>query len=50
MYFESPLFTGFGILGLIFMFIGFGMKYDPPKGINPGYGYRTKKSLKSQEA
>lgn len=38
------------LTGIIFIIVGLMMLKYPPKEINSLYGYRTKKSMKSQEA
>jgi len=48
--FSSPFFIMFCVTGLLLAILGFYMKKNPPKKINHFYGYRTKRSMKSQEA
>ncbi|MFD2697175.1 SdpI family protein [Mesonia sediminis] len=38
------------LLGIIFLVVGLLLKYKPPKKINMLYGYRTTRSMQSQEA
>lgn len=45
----DPLFLTMALCGAIFILIGFLTKRYPPKKINHLYGYRTAKSMQSQE-
>ncbi len=47
--FLNPLFLLLGICGLTFLLLGLLMFKNPPKNINPMYGYRTRQSMSSQE-
>ncbi len=46
--FSSLLISPF-LIGIIFMLTALISKQFPPKKINPVYGYRTRKSMKSEE-
>ncbi len=45
----NPLTLILGVTGLIFYVAGYIQFKYPPKKINHFYGYRTKKSMRSQE-
>jgi uncharacterized membrane protein len=47
---DSGMFVPQLILSLVFVLAGYIMMKYPPKKINPLYGYRTGRSMKSQEA
>lgn len=49
MNFLSPIFLCLITTGPIILIVGFIMLKRPPKKINRIYGYRTKRSMKSQE-
>lgn len=49
MIFENPLFLIPFLSGFVFFIAGIIMMKYPPKKINSFYGYRTPKSMKSQE-
>ncbi len=38
------------ITGILYFVLGWFFKMRPPKGINPRYGYRTKRAKSSQQA
>lgn len=41
---------GFLLIGVIMFVAGFVLRFIPPKNINALYGYRTSRSMRSQEA
>ena len=47
--FENPLFVTLSITGIAIILTAIIMTIFPPKKINPMYGYRTKRSMSSQE-
>lgn len=47
--FSNTLFSIAGLVGIIFILVGFVMYKFPPKNINSLYGYRTTGSMSSQE-
>lgn len=47
--FENPFFSVLSLVGSICLIISFIFKYFPPKKINYLYGYRSARSMKSQE-
>ncbi|HAX14855.1 MAG TPA: hypothetical protein DIV44_14900 [Leeuwenhoekiella sp.] len=49
MHWENALTLTGGICGLVFVVVGVLMYRFPPKKINHFYGYRTSKSMKSQD-
>ena len=49
MIYKNPLFLIPLITGVVFVVVGMIMVKYPPKKINSFYGYRTPKSMKSQE-
>ena len=49
MNFDSPLFLLAGVIGPVFLLVGFIMLKLPPNKINGLYGYRTNQSMSSQQ-
>lgn len=47
---NFTFFFSFCLTGLVLLVVGYLVKYKPPKKINKFYGYRTKRSMQSQEA
>jgi uncharacterized membrane protein len=48
-YLNSPLFIILGICGLIFLITGYFTRKKPPKKINSVVGYRSRRSMQSQQ-